>query len=189
MNGRLKLALAATAAVGVGAAGVVSTAGAAVKPKKNEILIVGGTKVKPGKFIKVDLRFKRLNTNVKSGALVTLRNMGEKGEPHTITFVRKRFLPEQFESGLEPQLMAAHGVPADNPEGDPTIPIVDNGAPLAAGATLQVDTMFSKTVAGDSAFLAPGFKKFTFQVTADKRSKLFYYCAIHPWMQGKISVR
>jgi plastocyanin len=189
MNGRLKLVLAATAAVGIGAAGVVSTAGAAVKPKKNEILIVGGTKVKPGKFLKNDLRFKRPNTNVRSGATVTLRDKGEQGEPHTITFIEKRFLPKQFESGLEPQLMEAHGVPADNPEGDPTIPVVDNGAPLAAGATLQVDTMFSKTVAGDSAFLFPGFKKFTFQVTADRRSKLFYYCALHPWMQGKISVR
>ena len=189
MNRRLNVAIAATAAFGLGAAAVVSTAGAAAKPKKNEILIVGGTKVKPGKFIKVDLRFKSLNTSVKSGATVTLRDKGEQGEPHTISFIEKKFLPKAFESGLEEQLMAAHGVPPENPEGDPTIPIVDNGAPLAAGATLQVDTMFNKTVGGDSAFLFPGTRTFKFQVTADKGSKLFYYCAIHPWMQGKISVK
>ena len=86
-------------------------------------------------------------------------------------------------------MTTAHGMPPENPEGDPTIPIVDNGAPLAAGATLQVDTMFSKTVGGDSAFIFPGTKTFKFKVTADKGSKLFYFCAIHPWMQGKITVK
>jgi hypothetical protein len=189
MNGRLKLVLAATAAVGIGAVGVGSTAGAAVKPKKNEILIVGGTKVKPRHFIKVDLRFKRFNTNVKSGALVTLRNKGERGEPHTITFLEKRFLPKAFESGLEEQLFTAHGVDPENEEAPPANPVVDDGVPVAPGEIMQVDTPFSKTVMGDSAFLFPDQSTLQFRVTADKGSKLFYFCAIHPWMQGKISVR
>ena len=43
---------------------------------------------------------------------------------------------------------------------------------------------------GDSAFIAPGQKRtLQFKVTADQGSKLFYFCAIHPWMQGKITVR
>ncbi len=67
--------------------------------------------------------------------------------------------------------------------------MVDNGVAVAPGGTLAVDTMFTPTRAGDSAFIAPGQKSFKFKVTAKKGSKLFYYCAVHPWMQGKITVK
>ena len=53
---------------------------------------------------------------------------------------------------------------------------------------LEVDTMFTPDVAGDSAFIAPGQKSFKFKVTANKGSRLYFYCAIHPWMQGKLTV-
>jgi hypothetical protein len=43
-------------------------------------------------------------------------------------------------------------------------------------------------VAGDSAFIAPKQKSFSFKVTAKKGSKLYFYCAVHAWMQGKITV-
>jgi hypothetical protein len=85
--------------------------------------------------------------------------------------------------------MAAHQVDPNNQEAPPAVPIVDNGAPLAAGATLSVDTMGDDKTAGDSAFIAPGQKSFSFKVTAKKGSKLFFFCAIHPWMQGKITVK
>jgi plastocyanin len=29
----------------------------------------------------------------------------------------------------------------------------------------------------------------TFKVTAKKGSKLTYFCAVHPWMQGTITVK
>jgi plastocyanin len=184
MNRRFMVAVGATAALGV-AAGVPAIADAAVP--KNEIRMVGGTKLKPGKYLKIDMRFKARNTTVKSGATVKLVNKIKEPEPHTITFIEKRFLPTQgFETGLEEQLFAAHKVDPSNEEAPPGVLVVDNGQP--AQGTLQVDTMFSKTVLGDSAFIAPGQKRFNFEVTADKGSKLFYYCAIHPWMQGKITV-
>ena len=185
MKRRLTVAVAATAVCAAGSAGVAANAGAA--PKKNEIRMVGGTVVKPGKFIKVNMRFKAYNTTVKSGSTVKVVDKTTEPEPHTITFVEKRFLPEQFESGLEQQLFTAHGVDPANEEAPPANPVVDNGAPVAAGGTLTVDTMFSKTVMGDSAFLAPK-STFRFKVTARKGSRLFYYCAIHPWMQGKLTV-
>ena len=186
MNRRLTVTIAATATLGIAAAGVATNAGAAIK--KNEIRMVGGTVIKPGKFLKVTMRFKAYNTTVKSGSTVKLLNKTEDPEPHTITFVEKRFLPEQFESGLEEQLFTAHGIDPANEEAPPANPVVDNGAPVAAGGTLEVDTMFNKTVMGDSAFVFPGQKSISFKVTATKGSKLFYYCAIHPWMQGKITV-
>jgi plastocyanin len=184
MYRRLTVAVAATAALGIAAGGVATAAA----PKKNEIAIVGGVSVKPGKFVKDDQRFAPLNAAVKSGATVTLRNRATTHDPHTISFVAKRFLPKQFQTAAEGPLMEAHQVDPNNPDAPPGALIVENGAPLADGATLEVDTMGDDKKAGDSAFIAPGQKTFKFKVTAKKGTKLFYYCAIHPWMQGKLTV-
>jgi plastocyanin len=187
MNRRLRVAIASTAALGLVATGVASTAGAAAKPKKNEIRIVGGEQFKAGEFFKVDLRFKPRNTTVKSGSTVNVVNKTQ-GEPHTITFVKKRFLPTSFDVAVEEQLLTAHQVDPNNPDAPPGVFVVDNGAAVPEGGTLNVDTGFTPDTAGDSAFIAPGQKSFSFKVTADKGSRLFYFCAIHPWMQGKIKV-
>jgi plastocyanin len=186
MNRRITVAVAVTAAVGVPAAVVATTAGAAAK--KNEIRIVGGVVVKPGKFVKDNQRFAPANVSVKSGSLVTLANKATTQDPHTISFVTKKFLPKEFETAAMGPLMAAHQVDPNNEEAPPGAVIVDDGQPLAAGATLEVDTMGDDKTAGDSAFIAPGQKKFSFKVTAKKGSRLFYFCAVHPWMQGKITV-
>jgi plastocyanin len=180
MNRRLTVALAATAALGLGAA---TTAGAAAK---NEIRIVGGVVVEPGKFVKDNQRFKPRDKTVKSGATVKLVNRARTRDPHTISFIKKRFLPEKFGSAAMGPLGAAHQIPEG--EGEPGVLIIDDGQPLAEGATLEVDKMGDDKTAGDSAFIAPGQKSFSFKVTADEGSKLFYFCAIHPWMQGKITV-
>lgn len=185
LNRRLTVTVAATAAVSLAAAGVATTAGAA---KKNEIRIVGGTKLKPGKYLKNDVRFTPANLSVKSGATVKLLNKSKEPEPHTITFVKKRYLPTGFESAVDPQLLKAHQFDPNNEEAPPGVPVVDNGQPVPAGGTLAVDTGFTPSVAGDSAFIAPGQKSFSFKVTAKKGARLYYYCAIHPWMQAKISV-
>jgi plastocyanin len=184
MKRRLVVAAAATAAVGLAATGVAATAGAAIP--KNEIRIVGGEKFKPGKYLKIDLRFKPMNVTVKSGATVHVENR-TKGEPHTISFVEKPFLPKSFDVAVDQQLLTAHQVDPNNPEAPPGVFVVDNGQPVAPGGVLEADTGFTPTTAGDSAFIAPG-EDFDFKVTAKQGSRLFYFCAIHPWMQGKIKV-
>lgn len=186
MHRRVTLAVAAVAAVGLPA---LALAPAAVAAKKNQVRIVGGVVVKPGKFVKDNQRFQSPKGKVKSGATVKLVNKSETEEPHTITFIEKKFLPKQFDSGLDEQLFAAHQVDPNNPEAPPGVLVVDNGVAVPEGGTLNVDTMFSKTVMGDSAFIAPGQKSFSFKVTADAGSKLFFFCAVHPWMQGKIAVK
>jgi plastocyanin len=183
MNRRLTAAVGVTAALGVAAAGVATTAVAA--PKKNEIRIVGGEKFKAGRYLKVDLRFKPLNVAVKSGSTVKVVNK-TKGEPHTISFVKKQFLPTSFDFAVNDQLLMAHQVDPNNEEAPPGVPVVDNGQP--ATGILNADTGFTPTTAGDSAFIAPG-QNFSFKVTADPGSKLYYFCAVHPWMQGKIRVK
>lgn len=182
MNRRRTTALAAVATLGV-------LAPSAVAAKQNEIQIVGGVTVKPGKFVKDDQRFKPLDAAVKSGATVTLRNKATAPDPHTISFIEKRFLPKQFDTRAAAPLMEAHQVDPANQDAPPGALVIDNGTPLAEGATLEVDTMGTDKQAGDSAFIAPRQKTFSFKVTAEKGSKLFYYCAVHPWMQGKITVK
>jgi hypothetical protein len=186
MHRRITVAMAATAALGLAAAGVGTAAAA---PKKNELRIVGGVVVKPGKFVMDNQRFAPVKAKIRSGANVTLRNRAKTQDPHTISFVKKAFLPKQFETAALGPLMAAHQVDPENEEAPPGVLIVDNGQPLAEGATLGVDTMGDDKTAGDSAFIAPGQKTFSFKVTARAGSKLFYFCAVHPWMQGKITVK
>jgi plastocyanin len=186
MNCRLAVAMATTTAIGITAAGAAGTAGAAT-PKKNEIRIVGHSVFKAGRFAHDDQRFKPLDARIKSGATVTLRNKSKAPDPHTITFVEKAFLPTGFESAAADAAFAAH-----SPQGDagPFFAKIDDGQPAVdQSALLEVNTLGTDATAGDSEFLAPGQKSTQFKVTADAGSKLYYFCAIHPWMQGKISVK
>jgi plastocyanin len=182
MNRRLKVAIVATATFGA----VAPAAGAA---QANEIRIIGGTVFEAGKFVKDDVRFAPRRLTVKRNATVTLRNRGTDPAPHTISFVKKAFLPKSFEFAAIGPLMAAHQVDQENEEAPPAVIKVDNGVAAAdQNAPLQVNTGGDDKQAGDSQFIAPGQKRITFKVTARSGSTLRYYCAIHPWMQGKILV-
>jgi plastocyanin len=174
-------AIAAVAALGVAAA----PAAAAVK--KNEIRIVGGTKFKAGKYVKDDVRFKPMAVTVKSGATVNVVNKGTDPVPHTISFVEKAFLPKSFEFAAIGPLMAAHQVNEETQE--PGIFQVNDGVgvPNDQAGLLEVDSLGNDTNAGDSQFIAPE-QGTSFKVTAKKGSVLPYYCAVHPWMQGKVKV-
>ena len=169
-------ALAAAAALGVAAA-------PAAAADKNTIRIVGGFQFKAGKYLKIDQRFKPLAVTVKSGATVKVVNK-TKEEPHTISFVEKKFLPTGFDFAAAGPLMAAHQAPED--EGPPGVLIVDDGV-ADTNDLLEVDTLGNDVSAGDSQFIAPG-ENISFKVTAKKRLTLPYYCAVHPWMQGKLKV-
>jgi plastocyanin len=186
MNRRFTVAIATTAALGL-SVGVAATANAAIP--KNQIRIVGGVQVKLGEYVKDNQRFKAANTTVKSGATVTLKNRSTTQDPHTISFTQKRFLPgTDFDTPVFPLLGQAHGIPQDSPDGEPTIFVVDDGVEVPAGSLLNVDKPFTTTTMGDSAFIAPGQKEFQFKVTAAKGTRLSFFCAVHPWMQGKLTV-
>jgi plastocyanin len=184
MNRRITVALAATAALGLGLAPAASAA-------KNEIRIVGGSKFKAGKFFKDDVRFQPRQRSVKSGATVKVVDKGTDPAPHTISFAKKRFLPTGFDfegSDTFMTLLTAH---AANPETEEIgfFQVNDGvGVPNDQAGVLEVDSLGTDEFAGDSQFMAPG-QGTTFKVTADKGSTLPYYCAIHPWMQGKLKVR
>ena len=186
MNRRLTVAVAATAALGLTAAGVATTtAGAAVK--KNQIVIKGDFIFRAGKGVSDNQRFRPFTAKVKSGATVTVLNKSKTEDPHTLSFAQKQFLPTGFESPVIGPLFGLHNLDEDDPAAVP-VPLVDNGVPMPGQTTnLAVDTLGTDQGGGDSLLLF-GKAPVKFDVTAAAGSKLYYFCIFHPWMQGKISV-
>jgi plastocyanin len=173
MNRRMTVALAATAALGMSALGV-GVAGAATA--KNRITIVGGASIKPGESVTDNQHFTPQDLEVKSGATVKLVNKAKTEDPHTISLVKKSDLPktakQAFNCATCNTILASHEV--NEQTGDIGKPVVDAGQP-------GYDTP------GDSTVVTPK-AKISFKVTAKKGTTLYYLCAIHPWMQGRIKV-
>jgi hypothetical protein len=71
----------------------------------------------------------------------------------------------------------------------PVAPVVARGRRRLGGrlrhARSTSTPCFTPAVAGDSAFIAPKQKSFSFKVTAKKGSKLYVYCAVHPLDAGQ----
>ena len=174
MTRRMTVALAATAALGVSALGV-GAAGAATA--KNRINIVGGASIKPGESVTDDQHFTPQVLTVKSGATVKLANKAKTEDPHTISLVKKSQLPktakQAFNCAACNAFFGAHEV--NEQTGEPGKPVVDVGQP-------------GYDQPGDSMVIAPK-GKISFKVSAKKGTTLYYLCAIHPWMQGKIKVK
>jgi hypothetical protein len=188
MNRRITVAVAATAALGVAFAGAGPATAAKPKPRKGEIRITGGPLYVPGKMVGDNVRF-NLHSTVKSGGTIKVVNNGDPAAgPHTISLLEKSALPRTqaqadpcFEfQGVCAPLVAAHQVDPETQE--PAVIDYDTGAE-------GFDTMGDDKTAGDSLFIAPGQKRVSFKVSAKKGSTLSYFCVVHPWMQGKISVR
>jgi len=174
---------------GIAVAASVALAPAAHAAQKNTITIKGGTVFKAGKFVKDAVHFAPANLTVKSGATVKVVNKGQNPEPHTVSFVKKKFLPKSFEFPAAAPLLVAHQVDPNDEEAPPGVFKVDNNAAAAdQNAPLNVDTLGDDKQAGDSEFIPPR-TNISFKVTAKKGAVLPYYCAVHPWMQAKITVK
>ena len=181
MNRRLTMAVAATAALGMFSAGAVGTASAA----SHKLQIRGKFVFRAGKGVSDNQRFVQRKLKVHSGDTVNVVNKSKTEDPHTLTFVEKAFLPTGFESAAGELALGAH---APNGDAPPFFAKIDDGAPAAdQTAPLAVNTLGTATTVGDSEFLAGPSTSFV--VTAAAGSKLYYFCIIHPWMQGKILVR
>ena len=173
MTRRKTVAFVATAALGVSALGV----GVASAAGKNRIDIVGGATIKPGESVTDNQHFTPQDLQVKSGATVKLADKAKTEDPHTITLVKKSDQPKTiakaFNCAVCNAALGAHEV--NEQTGEVGKPVVDVGQP-------------GFDVPGDSMVINPK-GKISFKVTAKKGSTLYYLCAIHPWMQGKIKVK
>lgn len=168
---------AAVLAVSAVPAGAAHTAAVS---KNAKLTISGATKVNIGKSITDTLHFGPQAVQIKSGGTLTIVNKTDpaaKG-PHSFSVVKKSQLPRtanQVENcAVCGEIAQAHGADPNSPA-PPSKLVVDVGA---AG--------FDQ--AGDSIFI--GSKGSTpIKISAKKGSVLYFLCAVHPWMQGKVLVR
>jgi plastocyanin len=123
-------------------------------------------------LIQSTLKFIPGPARVASGGTLTWVDADQSEEPHTISIVDKSDLPadieEVFECAVCGEIFEGHFA------GGGFNPVVDVGE-------LGLDTRL------DSLFLEPG-GQVTAQVSAPPGTTLYYLCAIHPWMQGSITV-
>jgi len=172
--------LVVAAATAFPAYGGSKTGGVVVLAKDN------GVSFSPNKYIQDNMFFSPGTVTVKSGETLTFKFAeAMSNEPHTLTIVPKSALPRtgaQVENCAACQKYAvAHlknpkAPPADN---NPIVHwVVNKGKP-------GLDTV------GDSiAIQEPGaHKSVTVKVTAPAGTTLYFLCALHPWMQGKIVVK
>jgi plastocyanin len=120
------------------------------------------------------LRFTPGSITVDSGS--TVRWVNDTDDPHTISVVAKADLPtsidEVFMCAVCGPILGSHFPSGPN---NPPIAVVNAGS---AGFD----------AVGDSLWQNPG-ETVSATISAAPGSTLHYLCAIHPWMQGAISVR
>lgn len=161
------LALAALATGGIATA----DAGKTVSTRGDEVLA-------PNKFVRTDLRFSPGTVTVKSGDTVTFIHADKTDAPHTVTLATPNQLVQTFSDfvlGTCPDCDAAIGgaLGGHFPAGPPVLELDDG------------DGQFDDP--GDSVLFFHG-QSVSKQIDAPAGTTLFYFCAIHPWMQGAITV-
>jgi plastocyanin len=140
----------------------------------------------PNRYIRDNMFFAPGTIRVKSGESLTFKFGDTKAmEPHTLTIVKQSELPktgDQIENCKPCQRYATPHLKNPKAPPDQNNPIVhwtlDKGKP-------GLDTP------GDSiAIQQPGpHKAITATVSAPAGTTLYFVCAVHPWMQGKIIVQ
>ena len=169
MHHRAAIALVVATAI---AGTATATAGAA-----KTVRTVGGQEFQANQYIRDTLRFAPGAIVVRPNERVTWVDADKAQEPHTVTVVSRRLMPDTIEEVFECRACALANAHLENPD-DPNSDIartrVNVGRP---GLNTQ----------GDSLILPPG-GRVSARVTANVGSTVRYFCAIHPWMQGSIRV-
>jgi len=168
-----KIPLIVAAMVLMVAAGGVAGAGSG-----KTVRTLGDEKLVPNKFVRADLRFSPGPVTITSGETITWEHADKTDAPHTVTIATQEQLVQDFGDfiGGCPECDAAIGAALDGHFGaGPPIFELDDG-----------DGEFDDP--GDSLlFFAGG--SVSKQINAPAGTTLLYFCAIHSWMQGAISVK
>ncbi len=127
-----------------------------------------------------NLRFSPGHTTLNSGDQLTLSHDDATDEPHTLTIVNASELPSSFEDVLN---CGAPGTLCD-----------EVFTTVGPQITDQAQSQFINVAGGsgldgrlDTLWLPPG-TSISVAVTAPPGTTLSYFCAIHAWMQGSITV-
>jgi hypothetical protein len=172
-------------ALGLTASGAGAALAAKNGPPPTHANITAVQKVvfKINRYVKDGLRWNKDVYQVKSGGTLHVVNKAQDG-PHTFSVVKRSDLPKTQKQlnqcAICETIGQQHGAPQEG-EGPPTFLFVEDGVGQNDPAN------FDKP--GDSAFIAPDpGSSVDLTVTAKKGTTLYFLCAIHPWMQGKVIV-
>jgi plastocyanin len=149
------------------------------------IKAVDGGKMVPNKYIQDEMHFAPGTINVKSGQSITFTFADRKQmDPHTLTIVKKSELPRtvaQVDTCNACETRASGHL--KNPKAPP-------GPANGIVHWLLNVGQPGLDAPGDSvAIQQPGaHRSVTVVVSAPAGTTLYFLCAVHPWMQGKIVV-
>jgi plastocyanin len=164
-------------AILLGALALTMLNGVSVGASPTTVAARGGEKFVPNALIQSTFRFSPGSIGVASGQTVTWTDEDmATDEPHTITVVAQSDVPTDVESVFECQA-----------DGNPCALAL--AGHLGAGTPVPVINVGATGLdaPGDSLLLFPG-GSVSAVVSAPTGSTLYYLCALHPWMQGTISV-
>ena len=180
---RIPILLTATLAALAILAGSALAGGRHTAAEPVVVKALGGMKMVPNTYFQDEMRFSPGTIHVTSGQSLTFEFGDRETEPHTLTIVPRSALPKtamQAEQCRACRYATGH---LKNPKAAP-----DDANPI-------VHWVLNKGAAGldrvgDSIAIQPGgkHKSITVRVTAKPGTTLYFLCAVHPWMQGKIVV-
>jgi plastocyanin len=163
-----------------------TAAGSVMAASEKTVRTLGrGIIFKPNQLIAAVFRFTPERTTVDDGQRIRFADADQDNqEPHTVTIVDKADLPTSFAEGdacFAETAPCGQALAAHDPDGDQQPPfnlVVNKGKP-------GLDT------AGDSLLFGGDLdnQSISARVTAAPGTTLYYLCALHPFMQGKITVR
>jgi plastocyanin len=163
------------------AAAMVGGSGTAQAQPAEIVEVVGGITIDPGTSLTLDWRFEQANIQVPSGERVRWVNNADVAEPHTVTLVRQKNLPqniEEAEACFGPRrpcgvALRRHGGAQNR------VLAVEDDKDAEKGLDEPRDSRWLKAAIGS---------QFSARISAPAGTTLYYLCALHPWMQGTIDV-
>ena len=178
---------AAALALTVGGAGAAAAAKKGPPPTHATVNAVAKVQFKINRYVKDGLRWQKDVYQVRSGGTIHIVNKAQDG-PHTFSIVKKSDLPRTTKQinqcSICQSIATAHGVdPSVESDAPPPFIYTNDGTGVPNGGTAEFDKP------GDSVFVGPGpGDSADAKITAKKGTKLYFMCAIHPWMQAKVIV-
>jgi plastocyanin len=137
-------------------------------PEGNTVYTSGQNSFEPNTFVQSTLRWDPGTVDVNSGARLKFVYANKGREPHTISVVNQDQLPATVGQVFRCEVCSE-------------IFDIQDGHKRVLGA----DGGFNEF--GDTIFFPAGATT-SVKITAPKGTTLYFLCAIHPWMQGKILV-
>jgi plastocyanin len=160
---------------------LVGTGGVARAQPAATVDILGGVTIVAEESLTVDFRFAPVEVTVATGEKVRWENNADLPEPHTVTLVKQSKLPQDLaslEACYGPGEPCSRALNKHGPRRDRKI-VVEDEKDNEIGLDEPRDSRYIEGALGSAL---------TARISAPAGTTLYYLCAIHPWMQGRIGV-